>query len=164
MSMISNTAFEPNVASLNPVLQYQNEPVVMRIADELGVDVLRARGIFDDTKRFLFLATAGQKGLRPTKVIDEGWHAFVLHTKDYAEFCKQFLGRFIHHQPDTIGMKSEAKTEGFDETLRLAKSVFGDDLGRNWTGRMGDCQCQAEISDCSPDSNCESAPSDCALN
>jgi hypothetical protein len=28
---------------------------------------------------------------------DPGWHTFVLHTRDYREFCRRVAGRFIDH-------------------------------------------------------------------
>lgn len=37
---------------------------------------------------------------RPSKDVDEIWHAHVLHTKDYARDCHNFLGFFLHHVPD----------------------------------------------------------------
>lgn len=36
----------------------------------------------------------------PSTLADDAWHAFVLCTKDYAEFCERFFGRMIHHYPD----------------------------------------------------------------
>jgi len=38
-------------------------------------------------------------GLAPSPEVDKGWHAFILHTADYAEFCDRVVGRFIHHLP-----------------------------------------------------------------
>ena len=35
--------------------------------------------------------------------MDKGWHAFILHTADYAEFCDRVARRFIHHLPDAPG-------------------------------------------------------------
>jgi hypothetical protein len=37
--------------------------------------------------------------LAPSELVDIGWHAFVLCTQDYAQFCDQIAGRFIHHTP-----------------------------------------------------------------
>jgi hypothetical protein len=38
--------------------------------------------------------------LSPSETVDTGWHAFILHTADYAEFCQRIAGRFIHHRPN----------------------------------------------------------------
>lgn len=40
------------------------------------------------------------KRLAPSPAVDIGWHAFLLYTRDYTEFCRQVAGRFIHHVPD----------------------------------------------------------------
>ncbi|WP_406421100.1 hypothetical protein OH809_20200 [Streptomyces sp. NBC_00873] len=37
-------------------------------------------------------------GLAPSRIVDEGWHALILHTATYAELCKS-LGGFVHHFP-----------------------------------------------------------------
>ncbi|MET7617125.1 hypothetical protein [Streptomyces sp. NPDC005408] len=37
-------------------------------------------------------------GLAPSRIIDEGWHALILHTAMYAELCGS-LGGFVHHFP-----------------------------------------------------------------
>ncbi|WP_425832013.1 glycine-rich domain-containing protein [Streptomyces fractus] len=36
--------------------------------------------------------------LAPSRIVDEGWHALILHTAPYGELCEQ-LGRFVHHYP-----------------------------------------------------------------
>lgn len=37
--------------------------------------------------------------LAPPFEVDWGWHMFMLHTKEYAEFCNRVAGRFMHHAP-----------------------------------------------------------------
>ncbi|MFF7161708.1 glycine-rich domain-containing protein [Streptomyces sp. NPDC008086] len=49
-----------------------------------------------------FIAAAGQQpgqSLSPSELVDYGWHAFILHTVDYADFCQRVVGRFVHHVP-----------------------------------------------------------------
>lgn len=38
------------------------------------------------------------EGLAPSRIVDEGWHALILHTAMYAELCED-LGGFVHHYP-----------------------------------------------------------------
>ncbi|WP_405363198.1 hypothetical protein OG535_37125 [Kitasatospora sp. NBC_00085] len=38
--------------------------------------------------------------LAPSPVVDEGWHALILHTETYGQLCEK-LGGFIHHYPET---------------------------------------------------------------
>ncbi|MEV7679122.1 hypothetical protein AB0O64_11290 [Streptomyces sp. NPDC088341] len=48
-----------------------------------------------------FVAAAGRSGRRmaPSPVVDEGWHALILHTRVYAELNARLGGRFVHHIP-----------------------------------------------------------------
>ncbi|WP_405881290.1 hypothetical protein OG747_23530 [Streptomyces sp. NBC_01384] len=49
-----------------------------------------------------FIAASGQqpgRELVPSELVDYGWHAFILHTVDYAAFCQRVVGRFVHHVP-----------------------------------------------------------------
>jgi len=53
-----------------------------------------------------FIAASGQQpghDLTPSELVDYGWHAFILHTVDYAEFCQRVVGRFVHHVPTDEG-------------------------------------------------------------
>lgn len=50
-----------------------------------------------------FVAAAAQfrtVPISPARVVDEGWHAFILHTALYAELRGR-LGGFVHHYPET---------------------------------------------------------------
>jgi len=35
----------------------------------------------------------------PSLLVDEAWHAFILHTKLYSRFCQNRYGTFVHHFP-----------------------------------------------------------------
>ena len=52
----------------------------------------------------------------PSKAVDAYWHAFILHTRAYAEWCDATIGRFVHHTPaEALGAKS-----GDNDGLRRA--------------------------------------------
>ena len=91
-------------ASLDPARMLSHElfaKLVKRVADEESVGSDYAACIVRQTLVFLKACadnTTGQK-LSPSVQIDPGWHAFVLHAEDYAEFCDRIAGRFIHHRP-----------------------------------------------------------------
>lgn len=43
---------------------------------------------------------AGKKMVSmPSQVVDVAWHELILFTKEYQSFCKNALGRFLHHTP-----------------------------------------------------------------
>ncbi|MBC6458046.1 hypothetical protein HKK72_09055 [Actinomadura sp. HBU206391] len=87
-------------------------------------------------------------GLAPSPVVEIGWHAFVLHTREYAAFCERVAGRFIHHEPTDdhkcggIGDAPPPERGHLPATL-AAMRVSGVPVDEPlWRGRSGDCsQC-----------------------
>jgi hypothetical protein len=37
--------------------------------------------------------------------VDDAWHAFIVDTPRYTQFCGAAFGRFLHHLPDSSGAK-----------------------------------------------------------
>lgn len=72
-----------------------------RVAYDHGHAGGLAARIVDQALAFLAASAATGGGLRlsPSPLVDDGWHAFILHTRDYAEFCERVAGRFLHHVP-----------------------------------------------------------------
>lgn len=66
----------------------------------------------------------------PSKEIDEVWHAHILHTEDYQQFCQNIFGYFLHHVPNHDENKQQALTITEDlfesQTQRLYYQEFGD--------------------------------------
>jgi hypothetical protein len=84
--------------------------------------------------------------LSPTRAVDPGWHAFILHTEDYADFCRRTAGRFIHHRPicndDIRSGTALARTR---QAIRAAGFTLDDEL---WRVDLADCnQCHATCHD-----------------
>jgi hypothetical protein len=101
--------------TLEDVLQYSNRDVVYRFKKTYGISWEASEDIFEQVKKFLWLAhhrrLAGlDQGLSidiPIVVIDEMWHNFVLFTKEYTAFCKEFFGYYVHHAPTTEAEETE---------------------------------------------------------
>lgn len=145
-------AIRPEAKPLQDVLAYTNHDVVERIAKDNSLALDEAKGIFSDTIRFLYLAGATDAAnLAPTKAIDMGWHAFLMFTKDYAKFCHDMLGRFVHHAPRRSG-EPVPKINHLAVTFDAARQVFGSDLSSNWQFDIDSADCTKCTSKCSPDS------------
>ncbi|WP_030777408.1 glycine-rich domain-containing protein [Streptomyces sp. NRRL S-920] len=55
--------------------------------------------IVEEALKFVMACAAyPAEGLAPSRIVDEGWHALILHTAMYAELCER-LGNFVHHYP-----------------------------------------------------------------
>jgi hypothetical protein len=76
------------------------ERLVARLVSDEGLSPAFATRVMDQALAFLG-TSAGHRGepLSPSRVVDPGWHTFVLHTRDYREFCRRIAGRFIDHVP-----------------------------------------------------------------
>ncbi|MEV4670954.1 hypothetical protein AB0K34_04805 [Actinomadura sp. NPDC049382] len=42
------------------------------------------------------------------ETVDPAWHAFILHSEDYAAFCDRMFGRYLHHVPPGPGTSHTA--------------------------------------------------------
>ena len=127
-----------------PVASYQHQGVIERLQRTTGIDEEKARTLFEDTKKFLYLSAKYEQPMIPTKAIDEGWHNFILFTQDYEKFCKSVLGKFVHHQPTPPSEQNPDRQKIVHaSTLRIAKSEFLGELSENWTKSSLTC-CTSE--------------------
>lgn len=55
----------------------------------------------------------------PSKAVDDAWHAFILSTRAYREFCERAFGRFLHHTPAEAMRTPTLAGEGIKRTWRL---------------------------------------------
>lgn len=58
--------------------------------------------------------------------IDPFWHAHILHTEQYAVFCREVIGCFMHHDPLDHGVRSEVQRVQFlyDYTRYVMGEMF----------------------------------------
>jgi hypothetical protein len=88
-------------------------------------------------KRYFALVGLGYRNLGMlSPEADEVWHAFILFTREYAAFCRDAFGMFIHHVPRTSrSPRQEASTSAFLEAYaevfgRAARSSYAVAVGR----------------------------------
>ena len=83
--------------------------VVSRIQKEESVSTDVAEQIMTATCQYLELCAKFPKQSHvPSKQVDIGWHAFLMYTREYADFCNRLGGHFIHHCPNDDQVVSEA--------------------------------------------------------
>ena len=56
----------------------------------------------------------------PSQVVDVAWHAFILSTRAYQEFCQKAFGRFLHHTPAEAMKQTRKGQDGIRRAWRLA--------------------------------------------
>lgn len=61
--------------------------------------------------------------------IDKAFHAFVLNTRFYAQFCQDHFKAFLHHDPlDVQTTPVEDVERGIEYTMKAFEDVYGTDL------------------------------------
>lgn len=131
---------------LMEALECDNETVIVEgFMERYSVSYEEALDIFIETKKWLWLASQAQsEGAplfidKPLLIIDEMWHNFILHTRQYYKFCIKNFRRFIHHNP-TPPQEKKKKQEEFlnnasqtikehEEKLTRQYSIIYDHLG-----------------------------------
>lgn len=78
-----------------------------------------SRGVRLMTELCRFMALSGQ--FRITKELDEVWHAFILDTRVYCDYCSCHVGEYVHHeQPNEPGFFGS-----IDRTIAALREQFG---------------------------------------
>lgn len=78
---------------------YTNPGVQQVLAEQLKVDPQTAHDQFQRMLTYLDTAVSGVP-TSPDPETDVAWHAFILRTREYTEYCRQRFGRYVHHEPD----------------------------------------------------------------
>ena len=56
----------------------------------------------------------------PSQAVDLLWHEFILHTRQYQQFCQQGIGHFLHHVPSEAMRSPTVAQQGIRRAWRLA--------------------------------------------
>ena len=56
----------------------------------------------------------------PSQAVDDAWHAFILFTRNYQQFCRKAFGRFLHHTPAEAMLDQSTASDGIKRTWRIA--------------------------------------------
>ncbi|MEU7280958.1 hypothetical protein AB0A69_19555 [Streptomyces sp. NPDC045431] len=98
-----------------------------------GMDPGMASRILTDALAFVATAaTSPRPGLVPSRVVDEGWHALILHTGLYSSLCQRF-GQFVHHLPEQPD-PSRHNPAALERTIAAIEAA-GFDVDRDlWRG------------------------------
>jgi hypothetical protein len=62
----------------------------------------------------------------PSRLVDEGWHEFILDSLSYTQFCNAAFGDYLHHTPDEA--MSTSMSNALNQTvLAWDRSDIGSD-------------------------------------
>ncbi|MBI1185078.1 hypothetical protein GC194_12455 [bacterium] len=123
----------------------EEQPLLLqKIADACQCDSATAKACLVECLRFLWLIHHSGQKLSPSLIVDWAWHEFILFTRQYAAFCRQHFGRFIHHSP---GGTEQENRHNYAKTIQLYIINFGQPPAEFWgsyaQNEWNDAQCGA---------------------
>jgi len=65
---------------------------------------------------FMAHQRSGQFVAMPSKLADEAWHAFILHTRAYEDWCRAAFGSLMHHTPAEVLGSDPKRNDGLRRT------------------------------------------------
>lgn len=121
--------------NLQAAITFEAPPLLIRrFCLEHQVTECDAKEVFQETKKFLVLcANDRTSAYSPSKKVDEMWHQFILHSRDYFRFC-DLVGGYIHHQPS-----QSRQHQGYTKTLEELRTIFGEINADYWGEKVADC-------------------------
>ena len=120
--------------TLNTVLSWEADDVVHAFSKTLGIKLEETKAIFSEFKAMMWLMNEmefdgeQEQGNRfviddSLVILDEMWHTFILHTRDYHLFCMRLFGHYVHHAPTTPAQIAQHREElvGLTDEEKLTK-------------------------------------------
>jgi uncharacterized membrane protein YgcG len=112
------------------LLQERYPSIVKRIGRGRLVRTSTAARWLHETMKFLDLCAESAEELAPSKKVDHAWHEFLLHTREYEQWCHDRYRKYIHHTP----MESP-DGEAYERTLTLLEEQYGSRDRKVWPRR-----------------------------
>lgn len=98
-----------------------------RLAQENGWSRRHADRVYDEYRRFLWLAVSGDRPVTPSDAVDQAWHLHLTYTRSYWDrLCGTVLERPLHHGPTGGTAADDARyREQYRSTLERYRAEFG---------------------------------------
>ena len=79
-----------------------------RLQANTGLTLEQSGRVLEGLRQYFLACLAAQRKAiakevgMPSKAVDAAWHEFIVLTKEYAKFCDQAFGRYLHHTPKAM--------------------------------------------------------------
>lgn len=121
MTPVAQKVSTPAVALYEAVRDFRSDAAIEYYMRDYGLSRETAEEHFAEVVKYLCLVTSyDDESLTPSDQLDEVWHAFLIQTREYAEFSAR-LGRFVHHNT-----MPSPQFGAYDRALELYQDNFGD--------------------------------------
>ena len=122
----------------NSLSATDEQRIIGRIVHDGDYTPEMARHILAGTVAFLRMVGHDKNAPSvPSRMIDDGWHTFLMYTKLYRQFCLAECGRFVDHNPnDTPGKRMKNTTADTVAYMRAQEILFNEAL---WNSTVDEC-------------------------
>ena len=110
--------------SLSSLMRYTNDTVVAQFCHRFPeYSFQQAQLLFQDLLAWLWFRKQRTREKKntylfgPLLIMDELWHIFILHTRDYVDFSNCYFGGYVHHDPEPIGFEHVLSEEELADYL-----------------------------------------------
>lgn len=125
-------------SELQHLLQYQNPQVIKQFCyHHPEFSLQEARVLFEDLLAWMWLDVQRKKQGKktylfgPLLILDDMWHSFILHTRDYIAFSMKYFGEYFHHDVEPAGFEHVLEE---DELTEFLQDCFHY-LNKDWVER-----------------------------
>lgn len=102
-----------------------NYSFARKLALENGWTLGYAERVLAEYRKFLYLTQTAGVMVCPSDEVDQAWHLHLTQTQDYARFCKEVLGSFLHHHASKGGEDELDRHRAmYRSTLELYAATF----------------------------------------
>ena len=122
------------IAPLADLLTYKNPRVLEQFSYTHGdYSLIQTEQLFTDLLAWLWLKNQRTYQQKPTYLfgplllLDQLWHLFILHTRDYIEFSERYFGSYLHHDPEPPGFEHHLTEEELGEYVGDCFEYLGSD-------------------------------------
>jgi hypothetical protein len=112
------------ITELSKILTYTNQSVITHFCQQNPEYSLQeGQELFQDLLAWFWLKYQRSKRDKatylfgPLLVLDELWHIFILHTRDYTNFSLHYFGEYVHHDPEPVGFEHVLNEEEISDYL-----------------------------------------------
>lgn len=124
--------------TITPLDEATRQRIIARMMREHDFSSEMATAIMDETLVYMHAANHDTEGIGPSKIVDVGWHTFILYTWEYAQYCQDAFGHFLHHSPTDYEGASDMPLSATLAFMEANGITYDPDL---WGPVMGNGKC-----------------------
>lgn len=125
---------------IKEVMAYKMPDIIARCKKDFNYTDEDMQLLEKELKRFFILCILGSNSKSGidmySKDVDNLWHTFILFTKEYADFCYQYHGKFLHHVPnlekDNSSVNIDSSQKNFQDFIDLYEAIFHEEIHSIW--------------------------------